>query len=97
MLSLRSVEDADPSGRCAAVMGLVALLAETGASRRLLHAMAAEESAGGAGDDDAAVVTDAVLGRLADASLVSFTLDDSVVAHRLVMRVVREQLAAEAG
>jgi hypothetical protein len=92
MLSLRSVEDVDPSGRCAAVMGLVALLAEAGASRRLLHTMAAAESAG---DDDAAVVTDAVLGRLTDASLVSFTLDDSVVAHRLVMRVVREQLAAE--
>ena len=40
VLSLRAVEDADPSGRCAEVMGLVSVLAETGMSRRLLHAVA---------------------------------------------------------
>ena len=34
VLSLRGVEDADPSGRCAEVMGLVSVLAETGVSRR---------------------------------------------------------------
>ena len=90
VLSLRSVEDTDP-GRCAAVMGLVSLLAETGVSRRLLHTLVAESS-GVSGD--AMAVTDAVLGRLADASLVSFTLDDSVVTHRLVMRVVRDRLVA---
>jgi len=38
------------------------------------------------------------VGDLADASLLGFTVDDqSVVAHRLVMRVARERLAAEGG
>ena len=40
---------------------------------------------------------DAGAGGLADASLLGFTVDDSVVAHRLVMRVARERLAAEGG
>jgi tetratricopeptide (TPR) repeat protein len=94
MLSLGSVEDADPTGRCAAMMGLVALLAEPGASRRVLHAIAAE-SIETTSEDEAAMATDTVLGRLVDASLVTFTLDDSVVAHRLTTRVVRERLAVE--
>jgi hypothetical protein len=38
---------------------------------------------------------DAAAGELADASLVGFSLDDAVVAHRLVMRVARERLAAD--
>ena len=88
MLSLRGVEEADPSGWCAEVMGLISVLAETGISRRLLHATTGDAPCGAAG-------IDAVAGRLADASLVGFSLDDAVVAHRLVMRVVRERLAAE--
>lgn len=95
VLSLHSVQDGELSDWCTALMGLVSLLAETGASRRLLHAIAAAGPAGNGGGNDPALVTDGALGRLADASLVSFTLDDSVVAHRLVMRVVREQLAAD--
>ena len=39
---------------------------------------------------------DWALGRVAGASLLTFSVDDSAVsAHRLVMRVIREQLAAE--
>ena len=39
-------------------------------------------------------VADWVLGRLAGVSLLTFSVDDtSVTAHRLVMRVIREQLA----
>ena len=77
-------------------MGLVSVLAETGVSRRLLHLAA---GAGVLGDDRVgAAEVDAGVGDLADASLVGFTVDDeSVVAHRLVMRVVRERLAAEGG
>ena len=42
-----------------------------------------------------AEVVDRALGRLAGASLVTFSVDgSSVSAHRLVMRVIREQLAA---
>jgi len=67
-------------------MGLVAVLAETGISRRLVHLAAA-------GDDVSGM--DAAAGVLADASLVGFSVDDAVAAHRLVMRVVRERLAAD--
>jgi len=86
VLSLRGVEQADPSGQCARLMGLMAVLAETGISRRLLHLTAD-------GDDVSAM--DAAAGVLADASLAGFSVDDAVVAHRLVMRVVRERLAAD--
>ncbi len=89
VLSLRGVEDTDRSGRYAEVMGLLSVLAETGVSRRLLHA------AGEVPGADGAAEMDAVAGRLADASLVGFSLDDSVAAHRLVMRVVRERLIAD--
>jgi tetratricopeptide (TPR) repeat protein len=91
VLSLRSVEEGDPSGRCAAVMGLVSVLAETGVSRRLLHLAVS----GGASGDADAVAMDATVGVLADASLVGFSGDDAVIAHRLVMRVMRERLAAD--
>ena len=86
LLSLRGVEQADPPGRCIRLMGLVAVLAETGISRRLVHLAAA-------GDDVSGM--DAAAGVLADASLVGFSVDDAVAAHRLVMRVVRERLAAD--
>ena len=72
-------------------MGLVAVLAETGVPRRLLHLAAVAEALGGKRGE---VEADAAAGVLADASLLGFTTDDSVVAHRLVMRVARERLAA---
>ena len=94
ILSLRGVEENDPSGTCAALMGLVSVLAETGVSRRLLHTAVTTQPA--ARESELTTVTvDASLGRLAEASLVSFSLDgEAVSAHRLVMRVVRERLTA---
>ena len=94
-LSLRAAEERDPSGICGRLMGLVSVLAETGVPRRMLH-LATSTGALGDGGVEAAEV-DAAVGDLADASLVGFTVDDSVVAHRLVMRVTRERLAAEGG
>ena len=92
VLSLQAVEDADPSGGCATVMGLMAVLSDAGVSRRLLHAVA--PTVLGQENDDARVTIDAVTGQLADASLVGFSVDRLVVsAHRLVMRVTRERLA----
>jgi len=91
VLSLLSVGDADPSGRAGAVMGLVSVLAETGISRRLLHLAATSDDSAA----DQAAEIDAAAGVLADASLVGFSRDDALVAHRLVMRAVREQLTAE--
>ena len=67
-----------------------------GAARVLLH-LAAGAGVLGDGRVGAAEV-DAGVGDLADASLLGFTVDgESVVAHRLVMRVARERLAAEGG
>jgi hypothetical protein len=58
-----------------------------------LAQVAAAAGEGAAGEGAAEV--DAGLGDLADASLVGFTVDGgSVLAHRLVMRVARERLAA---
>ena len=95
-MSLRAVEAGDPSGVCGRLMGLVAVLAESGVPRRVLY-LAAGAGVLGDGRVGAAEV-DAAVGDLADASLVGFTVDGgSVVAHRLVMRVARERLAAEGG
>jgi len=91
VLSLLSLSDADPSGRADAVMGLISVLAETGISRRLLHLAAGSDEP--AADQVAGL--DAAAGVLADASLAGFSLDDTLVAHRLVMRAVREQLTTD--
>ena len=94
-LSLAAVEAGDRSGVCGRLMGLVAVLAESGVPRSLLH-LAAEAVALGEGVGP--VEADAAVGDLADASLLGFTIDGgSVAAHRLVMRVARERLAAEGG
>jgi len=94
IMSLRAVENRDSSGVCGQLMGLVAVLAETGVSRRVLHLAA---STGVLDGERGAADVDAAAGVLADASLLGFTTDDSVVTHRLVMRVARERLAAEGG
>jgi hypothetical protein len=70
-------------------MGLISVLAEAGS--------VAPRPAPGLGWKGRDAGVDAAAGLLADASLLRFTIDDSVVAHRLVMRVVRERLAAGGG
>jgi tetratricopeptide (TPR) repeat protein len=94
-LSVRAAEERDSSGVCSRLMGLVSVLAETGVSRRVLHL--AIDAWGLRDVELGKAEVDAAVGDLADASLVGFTVDDSVVVHRLVMRVVRERLAAEGG
>lgn len=90
-LSLRAMEARDPSGVGGRLMGLVAALSETGVSRGLLYQAAAAGVLGHSGQEE----VDDALGDLADSSLVGFTVGrGSIVAHRLVMRVVRERLAA---
>jgi tetratricopeptide (TPR) repeat protein len=92
-LSLGAAEAGDPSGVRAVMMGLVAVLAETGVPRGLLH-LAAEAGVLGDGTVPAEQVDEGI-GDLADASLLGFSVDGgSVAAHRLVMRVARERLAA---
>ena len=97
LLSLDTVRAGDQGGTSAAVMDLVAVLSAAGVRRPLIHAAAGEGLAGRAGPVPALApeVADRVLARLAGASLLTFSLDGSAVsAHRLVMRVIRENLAA---
>ena len=77
-------------------MDLLSVLSPAGVRRSLLHAAAAAGLPGRDGQLRAwAEAADRVLARLAGASLVTFSVDGTVVtAHRLVMRVIRENLAA---
>jgi tetratricopeptide (TPR) repeat protein len=113
LLSLQAADAADPAGLADPLMGVIALLSPAGVPRDMLRAAAAAGILTGTGQPpaqdrrqragDAAPAragpagVDAVLARLADASLLSFSHDgSSVAAHRLVMRVIREQRTHDA-
>ena len=94
VLSLDAVRAGDQAGVCAGVMELMAVLSAAGVRRELLHeaGQAGALAAGGPGAVAAGVV-DAALARLAEASLLTFSLDgQAVIAHRLVLWVVRDRL-----
>ena len=96
LLSLKGVQTGDDTGVCTTVMELMAVLSAAGVRRTLLHEAARQsalERDGQPGELSAEVV-DRALARLADASLLTFSVDgSSVSAHRLVSRVIREQQA----
>ena len=98
LLSLDHVHGGEDGEACTAVMDLLAVLSAAGVRRVLVHA-AAEEGLPGRGGPLPALAPEAadrVLARLAGTSLLTFSLDGSAVtAHRLVMRVIRENLAAD--
>jgi tetratricopeptide (TPR) repeat protein len=97
LLSLEAVRAGDQSGACGAVMDLLAVLSPAGVPRTLVHAAGQEGFAGRDGPLAGLVgeVVDGALAQLAGASLLTFSLDgSSLSAHRLVMRVIRENLAA---
>ena len=100
VLGLDAVADGDPTGLCRGLVNVVALLSTAGVSRPLLYA------AGQQGlfqhPSTATVVepetVDEALGRLASASLLTFSVDDATVAaHRLTMRVCVEGQAQDGG
>ncbi|HTZ24064.1 MAG TPA: DUF4062 domain-containing protein, partial [Streptosporangiaceae bacterium] len=96
LLSLDSVQDSDDMGRaCGAVMNLLAVLSPAGLSRSFVHRAAGVGLPGRDGPLAGlpAETADRMLARLAGASLLTFSLDGTnVSAHRLVMRVIRENL-----
>ena len=97
LLSLEAVQAGERGTACAAVMDLTAVLSPSGIRRDLVHAAAAVGLPGRNGPLPplTAEEADAVLARLAGGSLLTFSVDGSVVtAHRLVMRVIRDSLAA---
>jgi len=91
MLALRSVAEAD---RLAwPLVGLIAILSPAGISRDLLHHYADPDHGS---DPVTAVEIDMSTGRLADASLLTFTLDGTaVLMHRFTQRVARDRAQRE--
>ena len=95
LLSLQAVQAADRTGVCAGVMELMCVLSAAGVRRDLLQ-VAGQAGVLGGGTGLGAAVVDEALGRLAEWSLLAFTVDgQAVAAHRLVLRVVRERLAEQ--
>ena len=98
LLSVDAVRVDEDGGGCGGVMDLLAVLSAAGVRRSLVHAAGRQGLTGRVGSVPAlaAEVVDRVLGRLAGTSLLTFSLDGSTVsAHRLVMRVIRENLAVD--
>ena len=98
MLSLDSVRAGDRAGVDTGIMEITSVLSAGGVRRELLHD-AGRAGVLTAGRDRAEVpadLVDAALARLAERSLLTFSLDgETVIAHHLVMRVVRDALADE--
>ena len=97
LLSVDAVRGGADGGACRAVMDLLATLSPAGARRSMLHAAATAGLPGRDGRLPGLEVeaADRVLARLAGVSLVTFSVDGTTVtAHRLVMRVIRDNLAA---
>jgi len=98
LLSLDTARTGDDTGVCIPVMELLAVLSPAGVRRSQVHAAGHQGVLARDGQAGAlsAEVVDRALARLARASLLTFSVDgSSVSAHRLVMRVIREQLVAE--
>ena len=97
LLSLQAVQAGDQAGACVRVMEAASVLSAAGVRRDLLHTagQVGALSSGSKAGMGAAVVDEA-LGRLAEGSLLAFSLDGrAVIAHRLVSRIVRDSLAEQ--
>ena len=98
VLALDAVADGDQTGLCRGLINVVALLPAAGVSRPLLYAAGQQGllSRPGTGTAAGPESIDEALGRLASASLLTFSVDDATVAaHRLTMRVAVERQAQE--
>ena len=93
LLSLDAVRVGDQAEVSTRTMELLAVLSAAGVRRELLMKPGTRASARGGRRGDREPV-DRALARLAERSLLTFTLDGkAVIVHRLVMRVVRDGLA----
>ena len=98
VLALEAAADGDQTGLCRGLVNVVALLSSAGVSRALLYAAGQQGLLKPPGAKDAAgpQSIDEALGRLASASLLTFSVDDATVAaHRLTMRVAVERQAPD--
>ena len=100
LLSLEAVRAGDRAGVCGGVLELLSVLSAAGVRRDLLHA-AGQAGVLATGKRKRAAesrrgLVDEALGRLAEWSLLAFSLDgQAVLAHRLVLRVVRDILVQQ--
>jgi tetratricopeptide (TPR) repeat protein len=100
VLALSVAADGDPTGLCHGLINVVALLSVAGVSRTLLHAAGQQGllQHPGTGTAPGPGCIDEALGRLASASLLTFSVDGATVAaHRLTMRVTVERQAQDGG
>ena len=98
VLALDAVADGDQAGLCRELINVVAMLPAARVSRPLLYAAGQLGllSHPGTGMAVGPERIDEALGRLASASLLTFSVDDATVAaHRLTMRVAVERQARE--
>jgi tetratricopeptide (TPR) repeat protein len=96
LVALENVRIGEQGEALEAVMDMLAVLSSSGVRRSMIHLSAASGLPGREGPLSAMTpeATDRVLARLAGVSLLTFSVDGSAVtAHRLVMRVIRENLA----
>ena len=98
VLALDAAADSDQTGLCRGLVNVVALLSSAGVSRELLYAAGQQGllQPPGAKPVTGPESIDEALGRLASASLLTFSVDDTRVAmHRLTMRVAVELQAQD--
>ena len=97
ILALDSVTASDPTGLSELILGLLSMLSATGVSRTMMHTAGQIGSLSRpTGTPAGADAVDEALGHLADASLLTFSVDgQTVTAHRLTMRVIRERTALD--
>ena len=98
VLALDAVADGDQTGLCSGLINVVALLSTVGVSRALLYAAGQQGllQRPGTGMVAGPESIDEAVGRLASASLLTFSVDGATVAaHRLIMRVAVERQAQD--
>ena len=96
LLAVDAVRVNDPAGLCAGIMEIMAVLSAAGVRRELLHAagQAGVLAKRRLGPRAGAALVDRALARLAERSLLTISLDgQTITAHSLVMRVMRERLS----
>jgi tetratricopeptide (TPR) repeat protein len=98
ILALDTVVEVDETGLCKWLVDVISLLSTSGVPRSFLYAAGREAHFDEA---DTNIVfepesIDDALGRLANSSLLTFSIDNSTVAsHRLIMRIARECAAQD--
>jgi tetratricopeptide (TPR) repeat protein len=96
LLSLDRARAGDQLGVRTGVMDVMAVLSDAGVRRDLLHAAGQAGVLASKKQEVSASLVDEALAKLAEWSLLTFSLDgETVIVHRLMMRVVRDGLVRQ--